>query len=105
MNFQSWKFGILGSTKQLNRTDCGVFVLVVAMEIAAKENIFHSLTTIDLRYWIVSQCIRHNFSRSILKRLKTQVKRIVMASRCKIISKIYFALEEEKKAELPEMKV
>ena len=50
MNFQSWKFGILDGRKQLNTTDCGVFVLAVGMEIGTKEIIFDSLTTIDLRY-------------------------------------------------------
>ena len=59
------------------------------MEIVTKEIILHSLTTIDLRYWIASQCIKHNFSRSILKRLKTQVERTVMAPRFKIDTSIH----------------
>ena len=50
MNFQTWKFGILDGRKQLNTTDCGVFVLAMAVQIAAKEIIFDSLPTIDLRY-------------------------------------------------------
>ena len=61
MNFKSWKVGILDGRKQLNTTDCAIFVLAMAMEIATKEIIFHSLTTIDLRYWIASKCLSHNF--------------------------------------------
>ena len=55
----------------------------MAMEIATKEIIFYSLTTINLSHWIAFQRLSHNCPRSIL-------------SRC-ITSKIYFTLEEEKK--------
>ena len=112
MNFQTWKFSILDGRKQLNTTDCGVFVLGMAVEIAAKEIIFDSLPNIDLRYWIPSQCLSDNFPRSIMKRIKTQVERITMAPRFRIdtsfmciTSKIYFALREEKKTKLSEMKI
>ena len=84
MNFQTWKFGILDGRKQLNTTDCGVFVLGMAVEIAAKEIIFDSLPNIDLRYWIPSQCLSDNFPRSIMKRIKKQVERITMAPRFRI---------------------
>ena len=50
MSFQSWKFGIMDGRKKLNITDCWVFALALAMEIATKEIIFDSLPTIDLRY-------------------------------------------------------
>ena len=35
MIFQSWKFGILEGRNQLHTTDCVVFILGIAMEIAA----------------------------------------------------------------------
>ena len=84
MHFQSWRFGIPNGKKKLNRTDYGVCILAMGMEIATKEIIFHSLTTIDLTYWIAFQCLNHNFPRSILKRIKTQVERTAMAPRFKI---------------------
>ena len=37
MHFQSWKFRILNGRKKLNTTDCGAFVLSMAMEIATKK--------------------------------------------------------------------
>ena len=54
------------------------------MEIATKEIIFDLLPTIDLRYQIASQCLSHNFPRSISKRIKTQVETNAMAPRFKI---------------------
>ena len=89
MHFQSWKCCILDSSRKRYTSHCGVLVLAMAMEIAKKEIIFHSLTTIDLRYWIASQYLSHNFLRSILKRIKTQVKRIAMALRFKIDTSKY----------------
>ena len=77
----------------------------MAMEIAAKEIKFDSSPIIDLRHWIESQCLSHNFPRSISKRIKTQVERIAIPPYMCIISKIYFTLREEKKRKLPEMKV
>ena len=84
MNFQSWKFGNLHSRKQLNTTDYGVFVLVIAMEIVTKEIIFDSLTTIDLRYQIAPLCLSQNLPRSIPREIKTQLERISIAPRFKI---------------------
>ena len=84
MNFQSWKFGILDDRKQLNTTDCWVFILAMAMKIATKEIIFHALTTINLRYWTESQCLSHKFPRNILKQIKNQVERIAMPPRFQI---------------------
>ena len=75
---------ILNGRKKLNSTDCGVLVLTMGEEIATKEIIFHSLTTIDLRHWITSHCLNHNFPRSILKVIKTQVEKTAMAPRFKI---------------------
>ena len=46
MDFQSWKFGILDDRKQLHTTDCGVFVLEMAMEIVTKVIMFDSFPTI-----------------------------------------------------------
>ena len=89
MNFQTWKFGILDRRKQLNTTDCGVFVLAMAVQIAAKEIIFDSLPTIDLRYQILSQCLSENFPRSITNRIKTQVERITMAPRFRIDASLH----------------
>ena len=112
MNFQSWKFCILECRKQLNTTDSGVFVLVMAMEIAARGIIFDSLPTIDIRYWIASRCLSNNFPRSIPKWIKTKVETITMAPRFKIDTYIHVynfedlcALREEEKTKLPEMKV
>ena len=84
MHFQSWKFGILNGKKKLNTTDYGVFILAMGMEIATKEIIFHLLTTTDLTHWIASQCLNHNFPRSILKQIKMQLERTAMAPRFKI---------------------
>ena len=84
MHFQSWKFGILNGKKNLNTTDYGVFILAMGMEIPTKEIIFHLLTTIDLTDWIASQCLNHNFPRSILKRIKMQLERTVMAPRFQV---------------------
>ena len=95
MNFQSWKLGILDGRKQLNATDCQGFVTETAMEIATKESIFD---------WIASQCLCHNFPRSIPKQIKTQVQWIVMVQ-VYTTSKIYFTLEEENKTKLLEMEV
>ena len=81
MNFQSWKFDRLDGRKQLHTSDCGVFVLEIAMEI-----IFGSLPIIDLRYWIASQYVSHNFPRSIPTRIKTKIERITMAPRSKIVA-------------------
>ena len=78
MHFQSRKFAILNGRKKINTTDCGVFVQAMVMEIATKEIIFHSLTTIDLRYWIASQCLNHNFPRNVLEQIKAQVDRTAM---------------------------
>ena len=75
--------------KKLNITDCWVFALAMAMEIATKEIMFDSWPTIDLRYWIGSKCLIHNFSRSVLKPIKTQVERTAMASRFKIDTSIH----------------
>ena len=84
MHFHSWKFGIINGRKNLNTTGCRAFVLAMAMEIATKEIIFHSFTTSDLRYWISSQCLIHNFPGSILKQIKTQVERTAIDPRFKI---------------------
>ena len=59
------------------------------MEIAAKETIFDSLSTIDLRYWIASQCLSEDFRRSIPKQIKTQVHRITIAPRFKINTSVH----------------
>ena len=61
----------------------------MAMEIAAKKIIFDSWSTIDLGYWIASQCLSHNFPRSIPKRIKTQVERTAIAPRFNIYSSIH----------------
>ena len=79
--FSAWKSGSLDDRKQLHTTDCGVLVRAMTTKIATKEIIFDSLTTIDLRYQIVSQCLSHNFPRSITKRIKTKFYRIMMAPR------------------------
>ena len=111
MNFQSWKFGILDGRKQLHTTGCRVFLLAMAMEIATKEIIFDSLSSGDLRCWIASQCLGHNFPRYIPKQIKMKLERITMVPRFKIppyiciTSKIYLTLREEKKTNLPEIKV
>ena len=89
MNFQSWKFGILDGRKQLTTTDCGVFILLMTMEMATKEILFNSLPTIDLRDWIASHCLSDNFPRSIAKWIKTQVERIAMAPRFKTDTSIH----------------
>ena len=70
MNFQTWKFGILDGRKQLNTTDCGVFVLAMAVQIAAKEIIFvHCrLLTSGTRFHLsVSAKIFQEVSRSELR--------------------------------------
>ena len=90
MNFQSEKFGRLDDRKQLHTTDCGVFVLEMAIEIATTEIIFDSLPTIDFRYWIACHCLSHNFPRSIRKQIKTKVERITMAPRFTIDSGFYY---------------
>ena len=113
---KSWisvmKFGVLDGRKQLTTTDCGVFILVMAMEIATKGIMFDSLATIDLRDWIASHCLSDHFPRSITRWIKTQVERIAMAPRFKIDISMhvynfqnFVTLREEKKTKLPEMKV
>ena len=47
------------------------------------------MTTIDLRYWIASQCLSNNLPRNMLKQIKTQVERTVMAPRFKIDTSKY----------------
>ena len=89
MNFQLWKFDILNGRKQLNTTDCRVFVLAMAMEIATKEIIFDSLATIELRFCIASHCLSHNLLRSIPKRIKTQLEKITVVPRFKIDTLIH----------------
>ena len=90
MNFQSWQVDRLDGRKQLHTTVCEVFILEMAMETVTKQVIFDSLLTIDLRHWIASQCLSHNFSRSTPKQIKTKIERITMAPRFKTDSGLYY---------------
>ena len=60
------------------------------METVTKQVIFDSLLTIDLRHWIASQCLSHNFSRSTPKQIKAKIERITMAPRFKTDSGLYY---------------